>query len=170
MLSTFQQNIGKKLLARHKQASKSESLKPLSDVHHIGIVYKVNEQNKELNNVVHYFESVGKQVVTIGFVDHKELGEYSSNSKEVYISKKELTFWKLPKRDVVNAFISKEFDYLINLDVNDELILQSISGYSRAKVRVGKHSEEFSFCHDFMVGGDVKTTKELFKEVTKYIK
>ncbi|MGB0849790.1 MAG: DUF6913 domain-containing protein [Bacteroidia bacterium] len=169
-MSSFQHNIGKRILARHKQVGKSESLKPLSEVRTIGIIHKIGEHTKELNNVVHYFESVGKQVMTIGFMDQKELGEYSSNSKEVYITRKDLTFWKLPKKDVVSEFIAKEFDYLINLDVKDELVLQSISGYSKARIRVGKHSEEYSFCHDFMVGGDVKTTKELFNEIRKYIK
>lgn len=170
-MANFRQNIGKKLLARHRQADKSESLQTLQSVREIGVVYDVNQISAELiNKVVHYFESAGKNVTTLGFISEKELGDYIPTLKEEYFCEKDLTFWQLPKKAVVSRFLSKDFDFLINLDLNESAELQSISTYSSAKTRIGKYFEEYSFSQDFMIKSLAESGDELFNEMKKYIK
>lgn len=170
-MANFRQDIGKKLLARHRQVDKSEALQTLKSVREIGVVYDVNQISAQLiNKVVHYFESAGKNVITLGFIPEKELGDYIPTLKEEYFCKKDLTFWRLPKKAIVSRFISKDFDFLINLDFNESAELQAISTYSRAKTRIGKYFEEYSFCQDFMIKSLAESGDELFNEIKKYIK
>ncbi|MDA8886692.1 hypothetical protein N9I68_03855 [Bacteroidia bacterium] len=170
-MSYFQQNIGKKLLARHKQIAKNEALKSLSNARDIGVVYDVAKtESRELIKVVNYFESAGKNVITIGYVNSKELGEYAPNYKEVFFCNKDLNFWKLPKKESVKRFVTKDFDFLINLDCEGQLELQVISTFSVAKTRVGKHIEEFAFAQDFMIKTAAESAEDLFDEIKKYIK
>ncbi len=170
-MSDFQQNIGKKLLARHKQIAKNEALKSLSNTRDIGVVYDVAKtESRELIKVVNYFESAGKNVITLGYVNAKELGEYISNYKEEFFCKKDLNFWKFPKKESVKRFTTKNFDFLVNLDCEGQLELQAISTFSAAKTRVGKHIEDFAFAHDFMVKTTADSAEHLFEGIKKYIK
>lgn len=170
-MSEFQRNIGKKSLARHKQSSKSESLKKMSDIREVGVVYDVKKTPTQLlNKVIHYFEAAGKTVITIGFVDKKELGDLVPSYKEEYFCNKDLNFWKLPKNEAVSKFTSKDFDYLINLDMKGCNELQAISTYSASKTRIGKHFEDYSFAQDFMIKSLAETHEELFNDIKQYIK
>jgi len=170
-LANFRQDIAKKLLARHRQADKSEALQTLQSVRVIGIIYDVNQISAQLlNKVVHYFESVGKNVSTLGFIPEKELGDHIPTLKEEYFCKKDLTFWKLPKKSVVADFTGKDFDFLINLDFNGSIEMQAVSAYSSAKTRIGKYFEDYSFSQDFMIKSLAESGDELFNDIKKYIK
>lgn len=170
-MAHFRQDIGKKLLARHRQADKSEALQTLQSVREIGVVYDVNQISAQLlNKVIHHFESAGKNVITLGFIPEKELGDYIPTLKEEYFCEKDLIFWRLPKKAVVSNFTSKKFDFLINLDFNKNIELQAISAYSSAKTRIGKYFEEYSFSQDFMIKSLAESGDELFNEIKKYIK
>jgi len=170
-LADFQINIGRRSLAKHKQSDKSELLKKMSNVREVGVVYDLKKTSTQLlNKVTHYFEAAGKIVSTIGFIEEKNLGDLVPNNKEKYFCKKDLNFWKLPKKEVVQKFISKDFDYLINLDMIGRNELQAISTFSNAKTRIGKHFEEYPFSQDFMIKSHAESGEELFNEIKKYIK
>jgi hypothetical protein len=170
-LADFQINIGRRSLARHKQSDKSELLKKMSNVREVGVVYDVKKTSTQLlNKVIHYFEAAGKKVVTIGFLEEKDLGDLVPSYKEDYFCKKDLNFWKLPKASAVGKFIAKDFDYLINLDMIGRNELQAISTYSVSKTRIGKHFEQYSFAQDFMIKSLSETSEELFNDIKQYIK
>jgi hypothetical protein len=170
-LADFREDIGKRMLAKYKQADKSEALQTLQSIREVGVVYDVKMTSAQvLNKVVHHFESEGKNVISLGFVAEKELGEYIATSKEAYFCLKDLTFWKLPKKEVVTKFISRDFDFLINLDLEGNNQVQAISTYSKAKTRIGKYFEEYPFSQDFMIKSYAENGDELFNEIKKYIK
>jgi hypothetical protein len=170
-LASFRENIGKKLLAKHKQVEKSEAFQTLQSVREVGLVYDVKKTSSQLlNKVVHHFESLGKHVRTLGFIGEKELGDHTPTIKEEYFCLKDLNFWKLPKKNKVANFTSSNFDFLINLDLIGCNELQAISTYSNAKVRIGKHFEKYPFSQDFMIKSHAVNGDELFNEIKKYIK
>ena len=170
-LSSLRENIGRRSLARHKQSDKSETLKLLKDVREVGLVYDVQKSSVQtLNKLTHYFEAAGSKVFTIGFVDEKELGSNNPTSKDFFFCKKDLNLWKVPKNKAVNVFTKMAFDYLINLDMVGRNEMQAISTFSNAKVRVGRHIEQFCFAHEFMVEVSSDKEEELFQEIKKYIK
>ncbi|MEY2924175.1 MAG: hypothetical protein RLZZ337_723 [Bacteroidota bacterium] len=159
------------MLAKHKQQDKSERLTSFKSIMNVGIVYDAKKISPIfLNRVTGFFEAEGKSVCTLGFVNEKELGEYLPTLREEFFCKKDLTFWKIPKKDGIHKFITTPFDYLINLDSEGSVELQSISTFSNAKTRIGKYFEEFPFAQDFMVKSLAETEEELFNDITKYIK
>jgi hypothetical protein len=170
-LANLIEKIAIKMLARHKQKDKSEKLRTLSSSRDIGIVYNVkNTEAAVLNKVVHFFESNGKNVITLGYISEKDLGDYVPNYKEEYFCKKDLNFWKLPRQESLTKFINKDFDFLINLDVKGSLQLQAVSTYSKAKTRIGKHFDGLYFSQDFMIKGTATHADDLFKEIKTYLK
>lgn len=170
-MSNFLKNIGIRMLAKHKQQDKSERLTSFKSVSSVGIVYDVQKIRPGfLNRVASFFESEGKKVHTLGFVNEKDLGEYTPTLREEFYCKKDLTFWKIPKKDGIQKFITTPFDYLINLDSEGMIELQSISTFSNAKTRIGKYFNEFPFAQDFMIKSMAETEEDLFNDITKYIK
>ena len=170
-MANFRIQIGKKSLARHKQLHKSESLKKMNEVREVGVVYDVKKTSVQLlNKVTHYFEVEGKIVITLGYLEERQLGEYVANKKEEYFCKNDLNFWGLPQKQSVTPFISSDFDYLINLDMEGCNVLQAVSTYSVSKTRIGKHFDDYPFAQDFMIKSLAETAEELFKDIQHYIK
>lgn len=170
-MPTFTENIGKRLLRKRSISQKAESLKQLRQINTVGIVYNViTLERKQLNSIAHFFESEGKKVFSLGFVDSKELDSSQvSSGAEKFYCRKQLNIWNLPKGDEVNEFINKDYDYLINLDGQGTLPLQAISAYSKAKVRMAKYFEEYAFSHDFMAETETSDELLIFNELKKYI-
>lgn len=163
--------IGRKRLARHKQLHKVETLKSLSQVRAVGVVYDAKKTSPQLlQKVIHYFEAIGTKVVTLGFVDDKNQTGFERSEMKDFFCAKDLNFWKLPKKQTVSHFVVQDFDYLINFDMEGRNELQAISTYSVAKTRIGKFFENYPFGQDFMVKSCAKTHEELFIDIKKYLK
>jgi hypothetical protein len=170
-LAEFIKNIAKKLLKKYQQPSKAEALKTLRETQEVGVVYDAKlVSESSLNKVVHYFEAEGKNVITMGYYSEKELGTFVPNYKEEYFCKKDLNFWGLPKKESIQRFTNKDFDYLVNLDMKGSIQLQAVSVYSKAKTRIGKHIEDYDYAQDFMVKTHAQSHEVLFEEIKKYIK
>ena len=143
----------------------------MAEVREIGVVYNVNKTSIQLlNKVVHHFEAEGKDVITLGFLEEKELGDLMPTYKEEYYCKKDINLWKLPKKESMSRFLSKDFDFLINLDMEGRNELQGVSTYSASKTRIGKHFKAYPFAQDFMIKSLADTAEELFNDLKKYIK
>ncbi len=170
-MANFQIYIGRKSLANYKQNHKAETLKPLNQVREVGVVYNaIKTSPQQINSVTHYFEATGIKVRTLGFVENKDQTGFVSSKKEGFFCIKDLNFWKLPKKKVVENFVAQDFDYLINMDLEGRNELQAISTFSVSKTRVGKYFENYSFAQDFMVKSRAKTYEELFNDIIRYIK
>ena len=150
----------------------ADSFKSLRNARSVGMIYNVEKISwKTVTKFIHHFESLGKSVTTIGFLDQKELNHnYTPNFKHMFFAQEDLDFWKLPKIDSIKGFLGKDYDYLINLDVDGELPLQAISAFSTAKTRIGLHLQAFEFCQDFMIKAEAKDGPELFEHINNYIK
>lgn len=170
-MANLREKIALSLLRKHIQSTKSEQLKSLAHVREVGVVYDVKKTPVQvINRVVHHFESEGKTVQALGFVNEKTLEGISGSKGESFFCKKDLNFWKFPKKKSVQDFVGRDFDYLINLDLNGDMTLQAVSTFSKAKTRIGKWTEPFSFAQDFMLKTIAETEEDLFQEIIKYIK
>ncbi|MDG1756142.1 MAG: hypothetical protein P8I43_01905 [Bacteroidia bacterium] len=171
MLTNIQRNIGRRILARTSQADKFERLKKLKYARKIGVVYNMQDMTSEhLHKIIHHFESEGKSVFTLGFVNEKDIDNLLPNYKESYFCNADLNFWKIPHGDSISKFIQEDFDFLINLDLKGAIELQGISTFSVAKTRIGKFFDDFVFAHDLMVKSNSQEAYGLFIDITRYIK
>jgi hypothetical protein len=159
------------VLKRTKQTRKENELVPIKAAKRVGIVYNALKlQPQELQKEKAFFANKGVEVYSLGFVDAKELTGFSSTYKDEYFCRKDLNFWKHVKPDAIKGFANEAFDYLLNLDTQGNLTLQSVSVLSKAKTRFGKQFDAYEFAHDFMVKSYADSPKELFREIVQYIK
>lgn len=150
---------------------KDKRMVPFSAARSIGVIYDTEKvSSKMMNSITHHFESAGKKVHSIGFVNKKEIRLFTPNFKESYFCLEDLDFWGLPKQDKIERFCTTEFDYLINLDTEGDLRLQAIAAQSMARIRIGKHIEGFTFAHDFMIKSDATDGAQLFEDLKAHIR
>jgi hypothetical protein len=171
ILTNIQRNIGRRFLAKSTQLNKFERLTTFKAARKIGIVYNKPDVIKEhLQKIIHHFESEGKFVYTLGFVDEKDISNLLPNYKESYFCRNDLSFWKIPHENRISKFIQEDFDFLINLDSVGLIELQGVSTFSKAKTRIGKYFDEFLFAHDLMVKSSSHEVYELFLDIIRHIK
>jgi len=171
VLTKIQRNIGRRILARTSQADKFERLKKIKYARKIGVVYNMQDMTSEhLHKIIHHFESEGKSVFTLGFVNEKDIDNLLPNYKESYFCNADLNFWKIPHGGRISKFIQEDFDFLINLDLKGAIELQGISTFSVAKTRIGKFFGDFVFAHDLMVKSNSQEAYGLFIDITRHIK
>ena len=170
-MAAIKEKIAYRKLKGFKQAQRVGSLRPLSEIKTVAILYDVSEMSwKEVRKIIDFFQEHGKSVTTLGYLDEKELThEYTPNYKHMFFCKEQLSFWKLPMPNTLSRFITTDFDYLINLDVKGNMVLQAVSTYSQAKTRLGMHMDTYLFSQDFMVKTQAKSGTELFDSMKEYV-
>ena len=143
----------------------------MSEIRTVALLYNVEEISwKKVSAIIKFLESYGKSVTSLGYFDEKELThEYTPNFKHMFFCNEQVSFWKLPMTNTLSAFLTTPFDYLINLDVKGDMILQAVSTYSQAKTRLGLQMDDYEFSQDFMIKGDITDGVELFERIKKYI-
>lgn len=170
-MAGIKEKIAYKKLKNFKQYPRVGELKPLKDIRTVALLYNVEEISwKQVKKMIQFLESNGKSVTTLGYYNEKELThEYTPNFKHMFFCNEQLNFWKLPMPNTINAFLNTSFDYLINLDVKGEMVIQAVSTYSQAKTRLGLYMEPYEFSQDFMVKGKPSNAEELFELLKPYI-
>lgn len=133
----------------------------IEEAEEIGIIFNatypinfeiIRELTKDLNKK-------DISVTTMGYVDSDVLIDHYLIRKGFdFFTHKDLNWYSKPGGEKVEAFISKEFDILINLSLEKFLPIDFVLAESRAKFKVGKLFDDHALM-DMMID----TTKEVEK-------
>ncbi len=126
----------------------------LSNAKSIGILYDATHQN-QVNIVKKFVESLkvqGKSVTIFGFYNKKKLPQDHPNFKtNEVISRTDLNWYGLPKKNAYALMANEPFDVLLSLYTWHCIPLLVISASSKAKFRIGKYFSDAINCFDFML-------------------
>lgn len=109
----------------------------------------------------------GKQVKLLSYIDNKlDNAEFAFDT----FSKKDLDWLYRPtKSKKVEAFIRKEFDLLLSLDLDERLPLQYIAAKSAARFRVGPITNNLD-CFELMIDlGKQRDIPKLTQQIGIYL-
>jgi hypothetical protein len=141
LIENIKNYIGRYFLQKQaKKNSKSMHIPNFIGVQEIGIIYNAgsNENEEQVNKVVHFLREQGKKVWTMGFVNEKILPpskKFHLNAE--YFWKEKLSPFNLPQTDKIGTFITHKFDLLMNLYFEEDLPLQALSTYCNANFSIG---------------------------------
>ena len=173
------EDIKKKLgrIALDKQVKslrQVRNIKKFDDAAYIGILYDAtdDEHAKIVQDYSAQLKAQGKKVFLLGFVNEKELPfKYKFLAYTEYFWLKNLSWNYLPSRESVGRFMNEEFDFLLNLYIDQTLWLEAISGLSHAGLRVGKFRPKSELYFDLMIDtGNDNTLTNYIQQVDRYIK
>ncbi len=136
-----------KINKRRKEVCNLESAKS------IGILYDASseEQINLVRPFVSFFFDLKKDVKALGFVNAKELS-YCHVPKLQYdfFYKKDLNWYYKPQNYIIDNFIKKEHDILINLTDSSVIPIKYLVASSLAHFKIGIYEENYEI-YDLMI-------------------
>ena len=152
----------KKELKFHHPPRKTISLRNANE---IGILFDASDPDKVsvINNFAETLKRDRKRIVMLGFYN---VPKQAINFNFTYFNKKNVNWHLEPYGDLVDAFIARKFDILINAFVGENLPLEYVSAMSEASFRMGTFHKEKTYAYDFMI--DLKGESDLQSLVSQY--
>jgi hypothetical protein len=155
-----------KINKRRKEVCNLESAKS------IGILYDASseEQINLVRPFVSFFFDLKKDVKALGFVNAKELS-YCHVPKLQYdfFYKKDLNWYYKPQNYIIDNFIKKEHDILINLTDSSVIPIKYLVASSLAHFKIGIYEENYEI-YDLMISlTDDRSQQKLMDEIKHYI-
>ena len=155
-----------KINKRRKEVCNLESAKS------IGILYDASseEQINLVRPFVSFFFDLKKDVKALGFVNAKELS-YCHVPKLQYdfFYKKDLNWYYKPQNYIIDNFIKKEHDILINLTDSSFIPIKYLVASSLAHFKIGIYEENYQI-YDLMISlTDDRSQQKLMDEIKHYI-
>lgn len=172
-IEDFKQKVGKWVF--HRELTKNTRAKEvcnLDDATSVGILYDATseEQVRFIQPFVTYFFDLKKEVKALGFVDANELS-YCHIPKLQYdfFYKKDLNWYYKPENYIIDNFIKKEYDILINLCDSSVIPIKYLVASSIARFKIGIYEEDYEI-YDLMISlKDDRSMQRLMTEIKHYI-
>jgi len=172
-IEDFKQKVGKLVFQRELQTnSRTKEVCNLDDAKSIGILYDATseQQIKIIKPFVSYFFDFKKDVKALGYVNAKELS-YCHTPKLHYdfFYQKDLNWYYKPQNYIIDNFIMKEYDILINLCDSNIIPIKYLVASSIAHFKIGIHEEGYEI-YDLMISlKEDKSIEKLMNEIKHYI-
>jgi len=172
-IEDFKQKVGKWVFQRELQTnSRIKEVCNLDDAKSIGILYDATseQQIKIIKPFVSYFFNLKKDVKALGYVNAKELS-YCHTPKLQYdfFYQKDLNWYYKPQNYIIDNFIMKEYDILINLCDSNIIPIKYLVASSIAHFKIGIHEEDYEI-YDLMISlKEDKSMEKLMNEIKYYI-
>lgn len=104
----------------------------------------------------------GLKVSVLAYCDPKDVPQKFQIKEDIeFLSPKDINWYYRPKSETAEKFCKKEFDILINLDLNRQRPLSYISSVSPARFKAGRFCQECVF-NDLSIRLDSEPTLEFF--------
>lgn len=135
----------------------------------IGILFNATHQVsfEIIKALVKKISSKENSVDVLGYVDSKQLIDHYLYRKGFeFFTHAQLNWYYKPIEETVEKFISKEFDLLLDLSLDNPFPIQYILATSKAKFKAGRFSESQEYL-DFMI--DIQKEKLAMEELKKQV-
>lgn len=110
----------------------------------IGVLYNATEvfSFEIVKDLVKQLSETAKEVMVLGYVDSKQMIDHYLYRKGFeFFTRTHLNWYYRPVSDSIDPFINKEFDILLNLNLDETYPVKYILAMSKAKFKAGVYSE-----------------------------
>ncbi|WP_339810904.1 hypothetical protein [uncultured Imperialibacter sp.] len=166
--------LGKLLLPVHtKKAIRKSTLQVspgYSDADQIGIIFKYlnDEHYEKVLSFIRQIQIDKKEVTTLAFFPKKEA---TSRYRIPRYSTDNLSVWGKLTSEEIDLFLTRNFDFLINLDTESHEFVDNILSRANAKCKIGHFMVERKDFYQLMIHIDPSTDFEVFLDkIYFYIK
>jgi len=172
-IEDIKKKVGKWVFKRELKINKRrKEICNLESAKSIGILYDASseEQINLVRPFVSFFFDLKKDVKALGFVNAKELS-YCHVPKLQYdfFYKKDLNWYYKPQNYIIDNFIKKEHDILINLTDSSVIPIKYLVASSLAHFKIGIYEENYQI-YDLMISlTDDRSQQKLMDEIKHYI-
>ncbi len=155
-----------------KNRKRNKKVFNLSTARSIGIIFDGTDL-KNFDGTFSFYRSLkekGFQLSVLAYVNAKNIPDkYLFKENLSFLTTNEVNWYYKPKSKAAQVFFDKQFDILINLDMNNIKAISFISTISLARFKVGRYSAENKFS-DMSIKLDREPTLEFFiQQVMHYL-
>ena len=145
----------------------------LDDARSVGILYDATTQEKVevIKPFVSYFFDLKKDVRALGYVNSNQLSFcHSPRLQYDFFYQKDLNWYYKPQNYIIDNFVQKEYDILINLCDSSIIPIKYLVASSMAHFKIGIYEEEYEI-YDLMISlKEDKSIDKLMIEIKRYLK
>ena len=172
-IEDLKQKVGKWVFQRELKTNKrTKEVCNLDNAQSIGILYDATseEQIKMVKPFVSYFFDLKKDVKALGYVNSKQLSFHHTPKLQYdFFYQKDLNWFYKPQNYIIDNFVKKEYDILINLCDSSIIPIKYLVASSIAHFKIGIHEENYEI-YDLMISlKDDKSMEKLMHEIKHYI-
>jgi len=143
-LSKIKSKIGdfdlKKRLKRQKRFVRTHNFETAKSA---GIIFSsIDEESfRVVKDFLSFLSSKDMKVIALGYVPSKKIPEQFLMRKGInFYCNKDLNWYYKPKNEIVEQFISQDFDILFDLSIDEYFTIKYIGTLSKAQFKVGKNN------------------------------
>jgi len=127
-------------------------------------------QIKQVKPFVDYFFNLKKDVKALGYVNSKQLSFHHTPKLQYdFFYQKDLNWHYKPQNYIIDNFVKKEYDILINLCDSNCIPVKYLVANSIAHFKIGQHEEGYEI-YDLMISlKEDKGIEKLMREIKHYI-
>ena len=172
-IEDFKLKVGKYVFQRQLRNNiRTKEMCNISNAKSIGILYDATTEDniKRVQPFVSYFFDLKKQVKALGYVNANQLS-YCHIPKLQYdfFYKKDLNWFYKPQNYIIENFVRKEHDILINLCDSSVIPIKYLVASSIAHFKIGVYEEDYAI-YDLMISlEDDQSIEKLMYEIKHYI-
>ena len=174
MFQELKKKVHRYVLKKELRFHKPErSITNIIDAKEVGVLFDATETDDTaiVNQFADSIRTQFRKVNMLGFYNHPIS---AMNLNFPHFNKKQLNWYLEPQGYIVDDFIQKQFDVLVNAYTGENLPLEYISAMSNAKYRIGVYNPEKMYLSEVMIdlkGNDnLKTALDEFKNYIFMIK
>ena len=172
-ISDIQLKLAKFQLGRAAVLERNVQSINLKEAKTLGIVYCANnEESTDLvKRYVKFLREYKIKVKAIGYFEENELPLNVNSTLEFdYITQKDLNFGLQPRGIITSNFLEEEYDILIDVNVENNIVMQYLVHYSKAKFKVGadrlKYKNQFDLT---IILKPEEGARQLMKNIDRYL-
>ncbi len=173
MFKKIRTKIGTRILRKRlRKYTRKKALYNFDNSKNIGVLFKAEDtkQIDEIKNFLQYLSDKKNNICAIGFVDQKIVPDNFQHKKGYnFFCRKDLDLYFLPNTHLVNDFLSKSYDILIDLSFDNHPALNYIVSMTNASFKIGS-VKKTTVQYDFMI--DLQTqfsTQSLIDNIKHYM-
>ena len=173
VLEDLKHKIGQWVFQRDLRTNKRlKEVSNLEKAKSIGILYNATNQEQIIKIVpfVKYFFELRKDVKALGYVNKKRLDNcHIPKLNYDFFYQKDLNWYYKPQNYIIDNFIKKEYDILINLSDSSCIPIKYLVASSVARFKIGRFEEGYEI-YDLMIKLEKEKEKErLMEEIKHYL-
>ncbi|NNF22089.1 MAG: hypothetical protein HKN67_09110 [Saprospiraceae bacterium] len=136
----------------------------------IGIIFSAGGMQKHnaVKSLIRKLKEQGKEVSALSYLAP---GQQNHEFLFDIFGPNDISFWGINQNAEVEKFADEPFDYLLDLDVSSNPIIENILARSKAKCRVGIYKEGKGPFFELMISPkNSESSEELIRDIYHYTK
>ncbi|MBN1115854.1 MAG: hypothetical protein JXA77_01520 [Bacteroidales bacterium] len=166
LTGTIRNKVGSYVLRKSiKSQSRKVKACSIQEAKSIGLMYDATDlvSFEVVKDLVKQLSKKDNEIMVLGYVDSKQMIDHYLYRKGFeFFTRNHLNWYQKPQCDAVDTFINKEFDLLINLNLEETYPVKYILAMSKAKFKTGVFTEGQELL-DLMI--DIEKEKTAMKDL-----